>query len=93
MITFACISQREAEEWVAALRTSKSKLELLHEKERGAFAHWIHSLCLVYEGDYFQFAIAFLIVFNFLANVVEAETCPGETLCPVLMMMIFYLFF
>jgi hypothetical protein len=93
VITFACISQREAEEWVAALRTSKSKLELLHEKERGAFAHWIHSLCLVYEGDYFQFAIAFLIVFNFLANVVEAETCPGETLCPVLMMMIFYLFF
>jgi hypothetical protein len=36
MITFACISQREAEEWVAALRMSKSELELLHEKERGA---------------------------------------------------------
>jgi hypothetical protein len=50
-----------------------------------------HASCLpyvpsrrhVYEGDYFLFAIAFVIVFNFLANVVEAKTCPGETLCPV----------
>ena len=83
MITFACISEREADEWVAALRASKSKLELLHEKERGAFAYWIHRLCLIYEGDYLQVAIAFVIVFNFLANVVEAETCPGETGCPV----------
>ena len=83
MITFACVSQREADDWVAALRASKTKLELLHEKERGAFTHCIHRLCLIYEGDYFQFAIAFAIVFNFLANVVEAETCPGETVCPV----------
>jgi hypothetical protein len=62
MVTFACISQRQADEWVAVPRVSKSKLELWHEKERGAFTHWIHSFCLIYEGDYFQFAIAFVIV-------------------------------
>jgi voltage-gated sodium channel len=79
MIIFACISEREAGEWVAALRASKSKLELLHEKEHGAFAYWIHRLCLMYEGNIFQFVMASIIVCNFLTNVVEAEICPLET--------------
>jgi Ca2+-binding EF-hand superfamily protein len=81
MMTFACISEREAGEWVAAIRASKSICVLAHETEHGAFAYWIHRLCLMYEGNTLQFVMAFIIVCNFIANVVEAEVCPLET-CP-----------
>ena len=83
VITIACISESEALEWVASVRASKATSVLEHEKAGGVIAYWVHEWAQIYEGTCFQSAMAFIIVLNFVANVAEAEVCPGTGQCEV----------